>query len=184
MKWINSVGGEILQKKKIKVKDYCIDLQEMCTPVDQIGLLILARMYHRHFTVYLKNGVWSTRRDNGIHDSVICFFYNSSSWFSDTFVDPEAGEYNDPRQSHSDAQIEVLDDSLNLAQPHAAKCTSPPPISRLPNDSESTSLSESPSLSDQDDSKEPPSQQSGLKPEPQPRASYGESKSTLLSKSP
>ena len=115
MKWINSVGGEILQKKKIRLEDYYKDLWEMCTPVDQLRLLILACIYYRHFTIYLKDRVWSTRRGNGTDDSAIYFAYNGSSKFSDTIVDPEADEYIDPRESDSDAQTEVLDNSLNLA---------------------------------------------------------------------
>ena len=168
MNWINSVGGEILGKKKIKVEDYCNDLQEMITPVDQLGLLIMVRMYHRHFTVFLKESVWSTRRDNSTENSTIYFAYNGGSSFSDTVEDPDAGKHLSG--SDSDGNIEVV----NATGPPAARHTSPP---RMPH-SESTSLSESEQdkqsglFSDNenkqqsgvltDDDYEPPAKQSGL----------------------
>ena len=46
MQWIQCVGAEILAKKKLKIEDYCNDLSEMVTPIDQLGLLIIAHMYH------------------------------------------------------------------------------------------------------------------------------------------
>ena len=138
MSWISSVGGMILGKKKIKIEDYCNDLQEMVTPIDQLGLLILGRMYHRHFTVFLKDSVWSTRRDNGTANSTIYFAYHGGTSFSDTVEDPDAADKLPG--SASEDNIEVLNETpLNLSGPPAARRTSPPRLFH----SESTSLSES-----------------------------------------
>ena len=147
MQWISSVGGEILGKKKIKIKDYCNDLQEMVTPIDQLGLLILARMYHRHFMVFLKDSVWSTRRYNGATNSTIYFTYNGGTCFLDTVEDPDA-ENQLPTSDSGEENIEVLNATpLNLSGPPTARWTSPPPLPH----------SESPSLSESDGD-----QQSGL----------------------
>ena len=51
----------------------------MCTPVDQLGLLILAHMYHHHFCVFLRNGVWTTRRNNSMDYCKIFFVYKGNS---------------------------------------------------------------------------------------------------------
>ena len=179
MQWISSVGGEILGKKKIKIEDYCNDLQEMVTPIDQLGLLILARMYHRHFTVFLKDSVWSTRQDNGTTNSTIYFAYNSGTCFSDTVEDPDADNQL-PTSDSGEENIEVLNATpLNLSGPPTARRTSPPPLPR----SESPSLSESDGdqqsglFSDEnkqqsgvisDEDYEPPSKQRRLQPKPKP----------------
>ena len=63
---MKTVGSKILGKKKIDLDDYCENMYTMATPVDQLGLLILAHMYHRHFCVFLRNGVWTTRRNNSM----------------------------------------------------------------------------------------------------------------------
>ena len=54
MKWISKVGTNILHKKEIDIYDYVNDLVKLSIPLDQLGLLILARTYHRHITVFLK----------------------------------------------------------------------------------------------------------------------------------
>ena len=43
MKWIAQVGTNILKKKGIDIYDYVNDLVELAIPLDQLGLLILAR---------------------------------------------------------------------------------------------------------------------------------------------
>ena len=131
MQWIQCVGAEILAKKKLKIEDYCNDLSEMVTPIDQLGLLIIAHMYHQHFGVFLKDGVWSTRRDNSLENCTIYFAYNGGSAFSDTVDAPE--EFlQEQLDIQSDTNVEVLDEHLlNLSAPPVAKHISPPPIIRL-----------------------------------------------------
>ena len=166
MQWIQCVGGEILGKKKIKIEDYCNDLSEMVTPIDQLGLLIIARMYHRHFGVFLKDSVWSTRRDNSLENCTIYFAYNGGSAFCDTVDAPE--EFlQEQLDVQSDTNVEVLDENpLNLSAPPAAKRISPPPIIRP---------SSSSSLSSSDSDDEP-----AKSPLPNQPADHGGSESPLL----
>ena len=84
MTWIASVQENILSRKGIKIEDYVNDLQELATPIDQLGLLLIAGMYHRHFAVFMKDGVWSTRANNSIENCAIYFTYNGGSSFLDT----------------------------------------------------------------------------------------------------
>ena len=68
MKWISKVSTNILKKKGIDIYDYVNDLVELAIPLDQLELLILARTYHRHITVFCKDYVWTTRSDNAMRD--------------------------------------------------------------------------------------------------------------------
>ena len=58
----------------------------MATPVDQLGLLILAHMYHHHFCVFLHNRVWTTRRNNSMEFCKIFFVYKGNSNLVDTVL--------------------------------------------------------------------------------------------------
>ena len=82
--WITRVGGKLLAKKKLDLDEYLSNLYLCLTPVDQLGLLILAHLYHRHFAVFLKNGVWTTRRNNSMQNCKIYFVYKGAFVFSDT----------------------------------------------------------------------------------------------------
>ena len=95
MTWIASVGENILSRKGLKIEDYVNDLQELATPIDQLGLLIIARMYHRNFAVFMKDGVWSTHANNSIENCAIYFTYNGGSSFLDTVeVEPVINDDN------------------------------------------------------------------------------------------
>ena len=82
--WIVRVGGKLLAKKKLDLDEYLSNLYLLLTLVDQLGLLILACLYHRHFAVFLKNGVWTTGKNNSMEHCKIFFVYKGSFFFSDT----------------------------------------------------------------------------------------------------
>ena len=107
MTWIASVGQDILSQKGIKVEDYVNDLQDLSTPIDQLGLIIVVQMYHRHFAVFMKDSVWSTCRDNSIENCAIYFAYNGGSTFLDTMeVEPVVTD------KHTDLLLQDLHDIL------------------------------------------------------------------------
>ena len=136
MGWISSVGETILARKGIKVEDYVNDLQDLSTPIDQLGLLIIARMYHRHFAVFMKDYVWSTRRDNSIENCAIYFAYNGGCTFLDTVeVEPTVNA-----DDNLDLFVEDMKANLECEeQPHGAGCTSPPRNFKHSSDSEVSS---------------------------------------------
>ena len=123
MGWISSVGETILRKKGIKVEDYVNDLQDLSTPIDQLGLLIIARMYHRHFAVFMKDYVWSTCCDNSIENCAIYFAYNGGCSFLDTVeVEPIVNA-----DDNLDVFVEDMKANLESEEkPHGAGHTSPP----------------------------------------------------------
>ena len=87
MKWISKVGTNILHKKGIDIYDYVNDLVELSIPLDQLGLLILARTYHRHITVFCKDYVWTTRSDNAMRDCTAYLVYKGGVNFIDSVPD-------------------------------------------------------------------------------------------------
>ena len=134
--WITQVGGKILAKKKLDLDKYLSNFYLCLTPVDQLSLLILAHLYQRHFAVFLKNGVWTTRKNNSMENCKIYFVYKGGYLFSDT------------------VQTDIPS-PLNLSleeSPKAVAHTSPPPIVRTPspvaeeNNSDSDSASGSSKL--------------------------------------
>ena len=110
--WITQVGGKLLAKKKLDLDKYLSNLYLLLTPVDQLSLLILAHLYHRHFAVFLKNGVWTMRKNNSMENCKKKFVYKGGFVFCDT------------------VQTDIPP-PLNLSVRESTKataCTSPPPI--------------------------------------------------------
>ena len=104
------------------MEDYVNDLQDLSTPIDQLGLLIIAQMYHRHFAVFMKDSVWSTHRDNSIENCTIYFAYNGGFSFLDTVaVEPVVADDN------MDIFLEDMKETLEPVLPAACQ-TSPPYI--------------------------------------------------------
>ena len=87
MKWIAKVGTNILKKKGIDIYDYVNDLVDLAIPLDQLGLLILARTYHHHITVFCKDYVWTTRSDNTMRDCTAYLVYKGGVNFIDSVPD-------------------------------------------------------------------------------------------------
>ena len=100
-----SVGHDVLSKKRLAVEDYANDLSEGEIPVDPLGLLCIARNWHIHICVFLKNGIWTTRRDNTLEHVSIFLLYTGGFTFFDTCIQP-------PRPSilpQSDEENSTLD---------------------------------------------------------------------------
>ena len=58
--WIKAVGSRILQAKKLHVEDYANDITSGLVPFDELAILVVARMYHIHIGVVLRDRVWYT----------------------------------------------------------------------------------------------------------------------------
>ena len=86
IKWVASVGQDVLSKKHLAVEDYAYDLSEGEIPVDPLGLLCIARNWHIHICVFLKNRIWTTRRDNTLENVTIYLSYTGGFTFFDTCV--------------------------------------------------------------------------------------------------
>ena len=77
----------ILKKKDQDIYNYVNDLVELSIPLDQLGLLILARIYNRHITVFCKDFVWTMRCDNSMRDCTVYLVYKGGVNFIDSVPD-------------------------------------------------------------------------------------------------
>ena len=88
--WVGKVGKTVLSKKHIAVEDYANSLSEGEIPVDPLGLLCIARNWHIHIAVFLRKGVWTTRRDNSLYNVRIYLLYTGGFTFFDTCIQRRA----------------------------------------------------------------------------------------------
>ena len=88
--WVGKVGKTVLSKKGLAVEDYANSLSEGEIPVDPLGLLCIARNWHIHICVFLKKGVWTTRRDNSLYNVRIYLLYTGGFTFFDTAIQRRA----------------------------------------------------------------------------------------------
>ena len=76
----------------MKVEEYANQLISPEVPIDELGLLVIARMYHTHFGVILNDRVWYTTDDNTSQYSKFHLMYQGGVYFSDTCT----GNWNMP----------------------------------------------------------------------------------------
>ena len=83
-KWIHNIAWEMLYKKGILVDDYLDSLIQPGFKIDELGLVIYARMYHIGIGIILQIDFWTTRTNDSPEDcdAVLCFYGNLK--FSDT----------------------------------------------------------------------------------------------------
>ena len=77
----------MLDKKGIAVEYFANDLADGCEPLDSLGLLSLAQNWHIHMAVFLKSGIWTTRKDNSLEVVQIFLAYTGVNLFVDTVPD-------------------------------------------------------------------------------------------------
>ena len=62
--WIKKVGKKFYSSKGLALHDYIYNLCDQTIPLDELGLMICARMYHHYIAIVLHNEIWCTRKDN------------------------------------------------------------------------------------------------------------------------
>ena len=66
MDYFEQVGERFLNKIGMTSDDYANRLLLEDTPLDMLGIFILARLYRIHVGVIMHGGVWSTSRTNDV----------------------------------------------------------------------------------------------------------------------
>ena len=61
--WIASVGKSFIMKKGLELSEYLENLISPKVPMDELGLLIMARMYHSHIPVIMFDWTWTSGFD-------------------------------------------------------------------------------------------------------------------------
>ena len=126
--WIAKVGGNLLHKKGIKVENYCNDLVELKFPLDTLGLLVIACMFHNHIAIILKECFWTTQGNNDTDRCSIFLIYSGGVNFCDTCTGRPLF-----LSDHSMSDLENVDeqiDAINLSQ-HSVEIVLKPHPARM-----------------------------------------------------
>ena len=65
-KWVLNLAWEMLYKKGILVDDYLDSLVQLSFKLDELALVIYARMYHVGIGVILRYDFWTTRTNDSL----------------------------------------------------------------------------------------------------------------------
>ena len=137
IEWIQKVGGDLLHKKGIKVEEYSNDLVELNFPLDTLGLLVIAWMFHNHIAIILKECIWTTQGNYDIDHCLIFLIYSGGVNFVDTCTGRPSFLFDHSMSDLENVEEEI--DAINLCQSsveivlkphparmrHAAKKTGP-----------------------------------------------------------
>ena len=83
-KFMEKISQDILQKKKLSLDNYVKMITLPGVPVDEIGLLILATMYHLKLCVLLKHHSWCALNGSYVANSELVIAFHGKLLFSDT----------------------------------------------------------------------------------------------------
>ena len=67
--WVEQISSHLLGLKKQQLEDYLAEFLKPDIPFDEVGILMFARMMHKHVAVYFNDLYWTTRVD---HDCAKC----------------------------------------------------------------------------------------------------------------
>ena len=83
-KWVHNFGWEMLYKKGILVDDYLDSLVQPGFKIDELGLVIYARMYHIGIGIILHTYFWTTRTNDSLEDCDVVLCFQGNLKFSNT----------------------------------------------------------------------------------------------------
>ena len=61
--WVEQISSHLLGLKKRQLEDYLAEFLKPDIPLDEVGILMFARMMHKHVAVYFNDLYWTTRVD-------------------------------------------------------------------------------------------------------------------------
>ena len=59
--FVEKVGSIILQHKGLSMENYISMMSQIGQPLDEIGIVLVARMYHIHVAIIQDDMFWTTR---------------------------------------------------------------------------------------------------------------------------
>ena len=84
MAWIKKISKSILERKKIPVMDYLLNLSTSGVKLDEIGILIVSCMYDLKLCILMKDHYWCPLDNSSIKESDIKLAFRGNLLFSDT----------------------------------------------------------------------------------------------------
>ena len=79
-----TISKDILEWKKLTLQDYVSAISTPGVPVDEIGLLMLCRLYHLELCVLLENHYWCALNRSSVENSKIIVIFRGKLKFSGT----------------------------------------------------------------------------------------------------
>ena len=94
--FVNKVGWYILQKKKLDLMDYIHTMAIATTPLDEIALVLIARMYKVHIAFLMSEKYLTTHRNHDISKCKIVLAFRGQLTFNDTKKRPKTPPQHQP----------------------------------------------------------------------------------------
>ena len=82
--FVERASGYLIRRKGLTVEDYMYNVVQPHVPLDEIGVLLYARMYKIHVAVILERKYWTTNRDETLKRATLYLVYLGKMKFNDT----------------------------------------------------------------------------------------------------
>ena len=82
--FVEAVGGFLIKKKGQQVEDYMDFIVQSQTPINEVAIVLLARMWKTHVCVFLEGKYWTTNKDLALNKASIYLVYVGKNTFYDT----------------------------------------------------------------------------------------------------
>ena len=82
--WVQKVTAQLLERKNRKFEDFLIYWLHGSFPLDEAGILILARAYKIHVAVFFNNHYWTTNKSSNLNECTVFLIYRGDLVFMDS----------------------------------------------------------------------------------------------------
>ena len=95
--WVAQVGRKFLNQKGLSAGEFCANLLATGVKLNELGILVIARMYRFHIAVVMRDWTWTTGRNLQLSECKIVLAFLGKSNFLDTYTFlPEPDEEDIP----------------------------------------------------------------------------------------
>ena len=78
------MGGKFVQRKGADISDYLQTLTTPRVPIDELKIMIIAQMYHKHIGVVMQDTYWTTCAEQKLNKCFIVLGFMGKLQFCDT----------------------------------------------------------------------------------------------------
>ena len=82
--FVANIASDLLHRKGLTVKEYCENIVQPQCPLDEIAIVLFARMYKLHICVFVEGKFWTTNRNQAMKEADIYLVYCGKLKFLDT----------------------------------------------------------------------------------------------------
>ena len=110
--WVAKVGRKFLNQKSLSVGEFCSDMLTTGVELNELGILLIARMYRFHIAVIMRDWTWTTGRNLDLSECKIVLVFLGNSKFMDTYSFlPELGKDDIPEALNLSMNTDVIQQS-------------------------------------------------------------------------